>query len=200
MENRKGWFKWRTNLTFAMSRFRLDSDVTVCAVDDAACLKTPIVVCHVLDRRFVLAGEGHICQISTCVECSIPDARYARRDRHWRQTTATGERTLSDARHARRDRYTCKIVATIKRSIPDARRICSDFNYLKFFYPSIRIFVIQPGAGHSWLIYLSRPVVFLRIPICKCYFRLGVSSWFCCYRDASTNKIFYSNHHFFPLF
>ena len=38
---------------------RLERDVAVRAVDDAARIKIPTVVCHVLDRRLVLAGEGN---------------------------------------------------------------------------------------------------------------------------------------------
>ena len=37
----------------------LNRDITIRAVEDASCLKTPTVVCHVLDRLFVFTGEGY---------------------------------------------------------------------------------------------------------------------------------------------
>ena len=122
----------------------LNRDITIRAVEDASCLKTPTVVCHAFDRRFVLAGEGHRRQTTATVkriipdarhtvryrhrrqsaapgERIIPDARYTIRYRHRRQTAATGEHTISYARHTIRDRHRRQSAATVKRIIPDAR-------------------------------------------------------------------------------
>ena len=75
-------------------------DVAVRAVDDATGLKSPTVVCHALDCRLVLAGEGYARKTVAIVERLTPDARHARRDRHRRQTAATLKRLIPDARHA----------------------------------------------------------------------------------------------------
>ena len=63
-------------LTFAPLRFRLKRDVAVRAVEDAARIKTPIVVCHALDRSLVFAGEGQARKTVADDECIIPDTRH----------------------------------------------------------------------------------------------------------------------------
>ena len=168
---------------------------------DTACLKTPFVVCHAFDCRFVFAGERNACQTTAVEERlpsdvrharrnrhalkpaaiserRLPDARHALRDRHRRQSAAAGERPTPDARHARRDRHRRQSAAAVKHITTDARHCASDFNCLKFFYPIAYIIIIQSGIGHRLLCYLARPVIFLDAHICKSYFRLRISSWF----------------------
>ena len=82
-----------------MSRFRLDRDVAVCAVDDASCLKTPTVVCHALDRRLVLAGEGYARKADATIERKIPDVRHRFWNSHTSHRLAIIEYTVSDDRH-----------------------------------------------------------------------------------------------------
>ena len=109
-----------------MSRFRLDRDVAVRAVNDAAVFKIPTVVCHAFDRRLVLAGEGYICKTSAISKRRTPDACHARRNRHLRQPAATLERIRPDARHAVRDRHRRQTVAIGERILPDARHARRD--------------------------------------------------------------------------
>ena len=141
-----------------MARFRLDRDVAVCAVEDTTGLKTPIVAFHALDRRFVLAGEGHACKSAALIErirpnachtvryrhtCQsaaeakhiIPDTCHAVRYRHTCQSAAEAKHTIPDTCHAVRYRHACQPCTIIKRIVPDARYIGSDFNCLRFFYP-----------------------------------------------------------------
>ena len=99
----------------------LDRDVAVRAVDDAARIKIPRVVCHALDRRFVLAGEGYTRQHATINECRLPDARHAPRNRHRCQTTAIVKRFIPDARHAIRNRHRRQTAALVKHIPSDAR-------------------------------------------------------------------------------
>ena len=163
---------------------RLDRDVAVRAVDDASCLKTPTVVCHALDCRVVFAGEGHACQ-----------------------SAALGERIFPDARHAVGDRHACQATAFIERILPDARHIGSNFNSLRHFYPLvvIGIFSIQSGDFHRIQVYLSRPVIFLRSPVCKRYLRLRANGWFIMrlnpinYVLGRASKIYSACHVFFPF-
>ena len=175
----------------------LNRDVAVRAVDDAARLKTPTVVFHALNCRLVLAGEGNACQTAAACERPTPDARHAIRNRHRRQTSAGVERRRPDARHAIRDRHRRQTAATVKRIFsdarhairnrhrrqttaveerirPDARHVGSDFDCLKFFYPTIWI-IKQSGVDHRLLGYIAGPVVFLRSPVCERYLSLGVS-------------------------
>lgn len=42
---------------------RLERNVAVCTVDDAADFKIPRVVRHTFDSRYVLAREGNTCKI-----------------------------------------------------------------------------------------------------------------------------------------
>ena len=60
---------------------RLERDVAIRAVDDAAGIKLPTVVCHALDRRLVLARESYACKPAAIVERPRPDARHAVADR-----------------------------------------------------------------------------------------------------------------------
>ena len=83
----------------------LDCDVTIRAVDDASFLKTPTVVFHALNCRFIFAGESYACQTAATVKRIIPNARHARRDRHRRQTATVEKRPTPDARHARGNRH-----------------------------------------------------------------------------------------------
>ena len=55
---------------------RLKRDVAVRAVDDAACLKIPTVICHGFDCRLVFAGEGNAHKIVASVERPISNARH----------------------------------------------------------------------------------------------------------------------------
>ena len=64
---------------------RLNRDVAVCAVDDAAGIKLPTVVCHALDRRLVLAGEGYTCQSDAIFKRTCPDVLDSIAYRHTRQ-------------------------------------------------------------------------------------------------------------------
>ena len=179
----------------------LECDVAVCAVDDAAGWKTPIIVCHASDGSLVLAGEGYTCQTTAAVkrppldarhavryrhacqagaagERVLPDARHAVRNRHRRQPTAIVKRLVPDARHAVRNRHRRQSSAVLERPIPDARRIGSDFDCLRAFYPIIGISIKQPSVDHRLPGYLARPVVFLDASVYKRYLRLWVSGWF----------------------
>ena len=99
----------------------LNRDITIRAVEDASCLKTPTVVCHAFDRRFVLAGEGHRRQTTATVKRIIPDARHTIRNRHRRQSAAVLKRLTHDARHAIRYRHRRQSAAIGERTIPDTR-------------------------------------------------------------------------------
>ena len=156
----------------------LECDVAVCAVDDAAGWKTPIIVCHASDGSLVLAGEGYTCQTTAAVKRPPLDARHAVRYRHACQAGAAGERVLPDARHAVRNRHRRQPTAVLERPIPDARRIGSDFDCLRAFYPIIGISIKQPSVDHRLPGYLARPVVFLDASVYKRYLRLWVSGWF----------------------
>ena len=109
-----------------MSQFLLDCDVAICAVDDAAGIKIPREVCHSLDRRFVLAGEGHACQIGATVKRTTPDARHTVRDYYVCQTVAIGKHIALDARHTIADRHARKIGAIVERIALDARHAVGD--------------------------------------------------------------------------
>lgn len=100
--------------------FCLNRDVAVRAMDDAAGIKTPIVVCHSLDCSLVFAGESYACQTTAIGKHIRPDARHARRNRHRRQTAAIVKRIIPDARHTRRDCHRRQPDAIIKRLHPDA--------------------------------------------------------------------------------
>ena len=78
---------------------RLDRDVAVRAVKDAARLKIPTVVCHALDCRLVLAGEGYARKAGATIERKIPDARHAVGNSHTFHRLAIIEYTVSDDRH-----------------------------------------------------------------------------------------------------
>ena len=103
-----------------MSRFLLDHDVAVRAVNDASCLKTPTVFCHALNCRRVFAREGNVYKVAAITERIFPDARHARRDRHLRQAAAIVKRIIPDARHTRRDCHRRQPDAIIKHHHPDA--------------------------------------------------------------------------------
>ena len=115
----------------------LDRDVAVRAVDDAAGIKLPTVVCHALDCRLVFAGEGYARKADATIERLIPNARHTVGYRHTCQSAAIDKRIFSDARHTVGYRHRRQSAATTKRLISDARHIGSDFNYLRFFYPNI---------------------------------------------------------------
>ena len=125
-------------------------------------------------------SDRHTCQIRAVSERIFPDARHAVGDRHACQSTAPLERRIPDARHAGGDRHACQSTAFIERILPDARHIGSNFNSLRHFYPLvvIGIFSIQSGDFHRIQVYLSRPVIFLRSPVCERYLRLWVCGWF----------------------
>ena len=98
----------------------LDRDVAVCTVDDAARIKIPRVVCHSLDRRFVLAGEGYTRQHATINECRLPDACHTIADRYTCKSATIVERIISNARHTRWDRHRRQAAAPIKHILSNA--------------------------------------------------------------------------------
>ena len=100
--------------------FCLDRDVAIRAVDDAARIKIPRVVCHSLDRRFVLAGEGYTRQHATINECRLPDACHTIADRYTCKSATIVERIISNARHTRWDRHRCQADAPIKHILSNA--------------------------------------------------------------------------------
>ena len=118
-----------------MSRFRLDCDVAVRAVDDTAGFKTPTLVSHALDGCYILAGEGHICQTDATVKRIFPDARHRFWNRHACQPAAEAKHTIPDTCHAVRYRHACQPCTIIKRIVPNTRHIGSNFDCLRFFYP-----------------------------------------------------------------
>ena len=113
---------------------RLNRDVAVRAVDDAAGIKSPTVVCHALNCRLVLSGAGYA-RKTALIEHIPSDARNAVRYRHARKPAAEAKHTTPDTCHAVRYRHACQPCTIIKRIVPDARYIGSDFNCLRFFYP-----------------------------------------------------------------
>lgn len=126
----------------------LNRDVAVCAMDDAAGIKLPTVVCHALDSCFVLAGKGYTRQTVASLKCIVPDVRHRFWNRHTSQTVAFRECTSSNARHTVRYRYACHVATIVEHLIPDARRICSDFDYFGLFNPSTSIFRKQPSSNY----------------------------------------------------
>ena len=112
----------------------LNRDVAVRAVNDAAVFKMPTVVCHALDCRLVLAGEGYT-RKTALIEHILSDARHAVRYRQARKPAAEAKHTTPDTCHAVRYRHACQPCTIIKRILSDARYIGSDFNCLRFFYP-----------------------------------------------------------------
>ena len=106
--------------------FCLDYDITICAVEDTAGLKTPIVAFHALDCCLVLAGEGHAHQTAAAFERTILNARHIIRNSNACQTGATGKRRRLDDCHAISDRYVRKSAAIVKRIPRDSRHTVWD--------------------------------------------------------------------------
>ena len=78
---------------------RLNRDVAVSAVEDAARIKSPTVVCHALDCLLVLAGEGYARKADATIERKIPDVRHRFWNSHTSHRLAIIEYTVSDDRH-----------------------------------------------------------------------------------------------------
>ena len=104
---------------------RLERDVAVRAVDDAAGIKIPTIGCHVLDGCLVFTGEGHARKPGRH-ERPTTNARHTVGDRHARKSAATLERKRPDARHTRRDSHSRHTTTTVKRIRPDARHTRRD--------------------------------------------------------------------------
>ena len=100
-----------------MSRFRLDCDVAVRTVEDAAGIKFPTVVCHALDGSLVLAGEGHTRQSTAAGKRPTPDARHAVWNSHTCKPATVGKRITPDSRHAVWNSHACQHAATVEYAI-----------------------------------------------------------------------------------
>ena len=127
------------------------------------------------DARHTIANY-YTCQAAAVVERTPLDTRHTVRNGHTRKSAATIERITPDNRHTVRDGHACQPTAAKERITPDTRHVGSNFNCLRFFYPSRSI--IQAGIDYRLLIYFSRPIVFFDASICERYLSLGVTSWF----------------------
>ena len=169
---------------------------------DAFVRYSPGIHIHFPELGEGLALENNTCEIIAITKHTRPDARHTVRYRHTRQPVAIIERTISDTHYAVADYHISKVVAIIERVLSNTSDICTNFNSLRRFNPSIHIIIIQPSIYHRLIVYFPRPVILLGCTICESNPGLGsvLDATTCCYGDVSTIQFVYGYHFIFTSF